>query len=39
MTAGIETIRELMKPGVYSLLEKKSGMLEKALVEAANGQA
>ena len=35
MTAGIETIRELMKPGVYSLLEKKSGMLEKALVEAA----
>ena len=35
MTAGIVTIRELSKPGVYSLLEKKSGMLEKALVEAA----
>jgi glutamate-1-semialdehyde 2,1-aminomutase len=35
MTAGIETIRELSKPGAYRLLEKKSGMLENALVEAA----
>jgi len=35
MTAGIETIRQLSKPGAYGLLEKKSGMLEAALVEAA----
>jgi glutamate-1-semialdehyde 2,1-aminomutase len=35
MTAGIETIKELSKPGTYNLLEKKSGMLEKALVDAS----
>jgi len=35
MTAGIETIRQLSRPGAYGLLEKKSGMLEAALVKAA----
>jgi glutamate-1-semialdehyde 2,1-aminomutase len=35
MTAGIETIKELSNPGTYSLLEKKSGMLEKALIDAS----
>ncbi|MDH4231074.1 MAG: glutamate-1-semialdehyde 2,1-aminomutase [Nitrospirota bacterium] len=35
MTAGIETIRELSKQGIYSQLEKKSEMLEKGLIDAA----
>lgn len=35
MTAGIETIKELSKPGVYKALEAKSAMLEKGLKEAA----
>jgi len=35
MTAGIVTIRELSKPGVYDLLEKKSAMLEEGLTDAA----
>ncbi len=35
MTAGIETIRELSKQGAYELIEKKSAMLEKGLIDAA----
>lgn len=35
MTAGIETIKELSKKGVYRQLEKKSALLEKGLVDAA----
>jgi len=35
MTAGIETIRELSKKGVYIEIEKKSARLEKGLVDAA----
>ena len=35
MTAGIETIRELSKPGAYKLLEDRSAMLEEGLRDAA----
>lgn len=35
MTAGITTLRELMKPGVYDELEKKSAKLAAGLAEAA----
>ncbi len=35
MTAGIETIKELSKKGVYGQMEKKSSLLEKGLVDAA----
>src|SRR5512139_3828929 len=35
MTAGIETIRELSKKGIYRQIEKKSSLLEKGLVDAA----
>lgn len=35
MTAGIETIKELSKKGIYSQMEKKSSLLEKGLVDAA----
>jgi glutamate-1-semialdehyde 2,1-aminomutase len=35
MTAGIETIKELSKKGIYRQLEKKSALLEKGLVGAA----
>lgn len=35
MTAGIETLRELSKPGTYASLEAKSAMLEKGLKDAA----
>jgi len=35
MTAGIETMKELSKPGVYAELEKKSAMLESGLIDAA----
>ncbi len=35
MTAGVETIRELSKKGVYKQLEKKSSMLERGLADAA----
>ena len=35
MTAGIETIRELSKPGTYKTLETRSAMLEEGLVDAA----
>ena len=35
MTAGIETIKELSKPGVYKTIEKKSAMLEEGLKDAA----
>ena len=35
MTAGIETIKELSKPGTYSRIENKSAMLEEGLVDAA----
>jgi glutamate-1-semialdehyde 2,1-aminomutase len=35
MTAGIETIRELSKKGIYSQLEKKSALLEEGLLDAA----
>ena len=35
MTAGIETIKELSKKGIYSQIEKKSSLLEKGLVDAA----
>ncbi|TAL17458.1 glutamate-1-semialdehyde-2,1-aminomutase [bacterium] len=34
MTAGIATLKELMKPGVYAELEKKSARLEAGLVKA-----
>ena len=35
MTAGIETIKELSKPGIYKSIEAKSAMLEKGLKDAA----
>lgn len=35
MTAGIATIRELLKPGVYKQIEQKSSMLQKGLTDAA----
>jgi len=35
MTAGIETIRELSKPGVYKKMEKSCRMLEEGLADAA----
>lgn len=35
MTAGVETIRELSKKGVYKQLEKKSSLLERGLIDAA----
>lgn len=35
MTAGIETIRELSKPGIYRQIEKTSAMLEEGLRDAA----
>jgi glutamate-1-semialdehyde 2,1-aminomutase len=35
MTAGIETIRELSKKGIYKQLEKKSSQLEEGLGDAA----
>jgi len=36
MTAGIETIKVLSQPGIYSQLEAKSTSLEKGVVEAAS---
>ncbi len=35
MTAGVETIKELSKKGVYRQLENKSSLLEKGLIDAA----
>jgi len=35
MTAGITTIKELSRGGIYRKLEKKSSMLEKGLIDAA----
>jgi glutamate-1-semialdehyde 2,1-aminomutase len=35
MTAGIETLKLLAKPGVYKTLENKAAALEKGLAEAA----
>ena len=35
MTAGIETIKELSRPGIYKALEAKSEMLETGLKDAA----
>ncbi len=35
MTAGIETIKELSKKGVYRQIQNKSSLLEKGLVDAA----
>jgi glutamate-1-semialdehyde 2,1-aminomutase len=35
MTAGIETLKELMKKGVYKEIEKKSAMLEEGLSYSA----
>jgi glutamate-1-semialdehyde 2,1-aminomutase len=35
MTAGIETLRELAKKGVYAEIEKKSAMLEEGLSDSA----
>ncbi|PKL52468.1 MAG: glutamate-1-semialdehyde-2,1-aminomutase [Nitrospira bacterium HGW-Nitrospira-1] len=35
MTAGIETIKELSRPGTYNQIEKKSALLEKGLIDAA----
>jgi len=35
MTAGIETIKELSRPGVYVAIEQKSAMLEEGLKDAA----
>lgn len=35
MTAGIETVKELSKKGIYRQLEKKSSLLEKGLADAA----
>ncbi len=35
MTAGVETIKELSKKGVYKQLENKSSMLERGLADAA----
>jgi glutamate-1-semialdehyde 2,1-aminomutase len=35
MTAGIETIKELSKPGVYKTLDRKAAMLEEGLKDAA----
>ncbi|MCL0091778.1 glutamate-1-semialdehyde 2,1-aminomutase [Dehalococcoidales bacterium] len=36
MTAGIESLKLLSQPGVYSQLEAKSSLLEKGLLQAAN---
>ena len=35
MTAGIETLKELSRPGIYKSIEAKSAMLEKGLKGAA----
>ena len=35
MTAGIETVKELARPGVYKAIERKSAMLEDGLKDAA----
>ncbi len=35
MTAGIETLTILKKPGTYEKLEKKSDLLQKGIIEAA----
>ncbi|HWI54868.1 MAG TPA: aminotransferase class III-fold pyridoxal phosphate-dependent enzyme, partial [Desulfobacteria bacterium] len=35
MTAGITTLKELQKPGVYEELERKSARLEQGIAEAA----
>ena len=35
MTAGIETIKELSRPGLYPAMEKRSAMLEEGLKDAA----
>jgi glutamate-1-semialdehyde 2,1-aminomutase len=35
MTAGIETLKELSRPGIYKALEAKSALLEKGLKDAA----
>ncbi len=35
MTAGIETLRELAKKGVYKEIERKSAMLEEGLADSA----
>lgn len=35
MTAGIETLKELSKPGIYKSIEAKSALLEKGLKDAA----
>ena len=35
MTAGIETIKELSRPGVYRTIEQRSAMLESGLRDAA----
>jgi glutamate-1-semialdehyde 2,1-aminomutase len=35
MTAGIETLKELAKKGVYAEIEKKSAMLEEGLADSA----
>jgi glutamate-1-semialdehyde 2,1-aminomutase len=35
MTAGIETIKELSRPGVYKSLDRKAAMLEEGLKDAA----
>ncbi|MFI5294467.1 MAG: glutamate-1-semialdehyde 2,1-aminomutase [Thermodesulfovibrionales bacterium] len=35
MTAGIETVKELSKKGIYRQIEKKSSLLEKGLADAA----
>lgn len=36
MTAGIETLKVLSQPGVYSQLEARASLLEKGIVAAAN---
>jgi glutamate-1-semialdehyde 2,1-aminomutase len=35
MTAGVETIKELSRPGVYKSLDRKAAMLEEGLKDAA----
>jgi glutamate-1-semialdehyde 2,1-aminomutase len=35
MTAGIETIKELSRPGTYNSIEAKSALLEEGLTDAA----
>ena len=39
MTAGIETLKVLSQPGVYSQLEARASLLEKGIVAAANKSA